>query len=125
MDKGDMGPWPAPEGAVVGAEKKTDADEAAGARSLWEASQKQADGNAKPKRQLKRKSTEEQVEKSLYDNFRCFTPTEIDGVVFEGKTLRQRLHDDKELQKLDPKALVMASATTRCFATPTPARSRP
>jgi hypothetical protein len=43
----------------------------------------------------------------LYDNFRSFTPAEIDGFVFEGKTLRQRLHDDKELQKLDPKALVM------------------
>jgi len=108
MDKGDMGPWPAPaEGAVVPVEAKADGDEAAGARSLWEASQKKADSNAKPKRQLKRKSTEEQVEKSLYDNFRSFTPTEIDGVVHEGKTLRQRLHDDKNLQKTDPKAIVM------------------
>jgi len=95
-----MGPFPAADGQALASSQEADE---AGGRSLWEAAANKADGEAKPRRALKRKTTDEQVEKSLYDNFRTFTPTEIDGTVVEGKTLRQRLQEDKRLQRADPK----------------------
>ena len=100
-------PTPAPDGVIVAAPvSKPAADQGPGGRSLWEKTGDNAPDNAKPKRQLKRKTTEEIVEKSLYDNFKTFTASEIDGVVVEGMTLRQRLHHDKAAQKTDPKGII-------------------
>ena len=67
-------------------------------------------------RVLKRKTTEEIVDKSLYDNFRTFTASEIDGVVVDGMTLRQRLQADKAKQKLDPYVADKAACNARsCY----------
>jgi len=56
------------------------------------------------RRTLTRKSTDEFVEKSLYDNFRSFSSTEVDGNVVAGRTLRQRLLEDKRKNRDAPKA---------------------
>lgn len=81
---------------------------ASSGRSLYEKAGDAAAGHlgSQPRR-LSRKTTEEQVEKSLYDNFRTFTSTEIDGTVVEGSTLRQRLAADKRLNRQDPKKYPM------------------
>ena len=99
-------PQPAPDGVLVAVPSSKPAQEKTRRKSLWEQSCDTAHENTKTSnRVLKRKTTEEIVDKSLYDNFRTFTASEIDGVVVDGMTLRQRLQADKAKQKLDPKMI--------------------
>ena len=101
-------PQPAPDGVLVAVPSSKPAAEKTGRKSLWEKSCDNARDNTKPStRVLKRRTTEEVVDKSLYDNFRTFTASEVDGVVVDGMTLRQRLQADKAKQKLDPKMIFL------------------
>ena len=48
-----------------------------------------------------RRDTECSVEKIMKDHFPGFTEVNFDVILHEGKTLRQRLMDDKRAQRLD------------------------
>ena len=53
-------------------------------------------------RPLKKRNTEDQVNRSLKDNFKEFSSAEIDSVEIDGMTLRQRLAHDKRLARKNP-----------------------
>ena len=53
-------------------------------------------------RPLKKRNTEDQVNRSLKDNFKEFRSAEIDSVEIDGMTLRQRLAHDKRLARKNP-----------------------
>ena len=53
-------------------------------------------------RPLKKRNTEEQVNRALKDNFKEFSSAEIDSVEIDGLTLRQRLAQDKRLARNHP-----------------------
>ena len=59
----------------------------------------------KPPRNKRQPSVDEQVRKSLKDNFKSLGPKETDGTVRDGLTLRQRLRVDKERAQKDPKSV--------------------
>eukprot|EP00974_Lingulodinium_polyedra_P089012 8629052-Lingulodinium_polyedra.AAC.1 len=56
---------------------------------------KQGKGKTAKKRQLSRKSTEDQVSKAIADNFKGWSATQTDGITRNNLTLRQRLAQDK------------------------------
>eukprot|EP00969_Alexandrium_andersonii_P061641 2717378-Alexandrium_andersonii.AAC.1 len=66
-----------------------------------------SEGSSKRRRTLSKRDTDEQVSKAIADNFKQFTSQETDGLIHEGKTLRQRLQEDKRSHKANPKMFPM------------------
>lgn len=61
----------------------------------------------KKKRSLARKTTDATVDKILKDNFKGHTQFEVDGMLHEGMTLRQRLLHDRRRHNEDARSLPM------------------
>jgi hypothetical protein len=76
-------------------------DAAEGGETLIEAAHKKAMKETKA-RPLKKRNTEEQVNRCLKDNFKEFSSQEIDSIEIDGLTLRQRLARDKRLSRKNP-----------------------
>ena len=62
---------------------------------------------AKKRRTLAKQDTDAAVTKSLADNFKNFSATQIDATMINGLTLRQQLAEDKRRHKENPKAFPM------------------
>ena len=61
----------------------------------------------KNKRALERKTTDAVVDKILVDNFKEKTQMEVDGLLVDGKTLRNRLLEDRRQHNSAPRSLPM------------------
>lgn len=83
--------------------KRTAAWKGAPAPSLLEQQeQKEIEDQSQAKRSRKR-SLEETVHKALRDNFKGFSDVQTDLTIKEGRSLRQRIIEDKRAQLEDPK----------------------
>jgi hypothetical protein len=83
-----------------GAAQSSKGDAGSGEK-LLEAAHKKAMKETKA-RPLKKRNTEEQVNRCLKDNFKDFSSQEIDPIEIDGLTLRQRLARDKRMARKSP-----------------------
>eukprot|EP00972_Heterocapsa_arctica_P074491 10994308-Heterocapsa_arctica.AAC.1 len=91
--------------AAAAVAQSSSASSATTGRSLWEKACDETVAAGKPAKQrtASNKTIDDIVDKSLYDNFRNFTSSEVDGTIIDGKTLRQQLQEGKRLHRIDPK----------------------
>ncbi len=75
-----------------------------GLKLVERAQQQEVASKVRPRRQVKRRDTEQQVERAIAQHLPSAT-TQTDHVIVEGKSLRTRLMEDKRASRKDGRKL--------------------